>query len=317
MSAVVGRDASGDAVLGVDGLGEGGAEIRSVLGRHLAEAEQRSNRLEEAFARLRAEREQIGAQAVDPAHLHAAATEQAKAETALLATRDALEAAEQSRAATGPACVAARERETAAAAAHAKLTAESQALAEVLAVKDGERWPPMLDALRVPAWLEAALGAALAEELTSAADHDAARHWRELPPFNPAPALPAGATALAGLVEAPSVLARALSQIGLVDAADLGEARQAELSPGQALVSREGALWQVSVTGSQPRPVFILRRGGTAARPSPSSRNTRSMHSMASLMLTSDLTCSCVSSLAMVSRDCDPGRTPRCPHPRA
>ena len=43
-------------------------------------------------------------------------------------------------------------------------------IAEVLAVKDGERWPPMVDALSVPAGLETALGAALGEELTSAAD---------------------------------------------------------------------------------------------------------------------------------------------------
>ena len=38
----------------------------------------------------------------------------------------------------------------------------------------------------------------------------AARHWRELPPFDPAPKLPAGATPLAGLVQAPPALARVL-----------------------------------------------------------------------------------------------------------
>ncbi len=34
--AIVGRDAGGDAVPGVDRFGEGGAEVRGVLGRHLA-----------------------------------------------------------------------------------------------------------------------------------------------------------------------------------------------------------------------------------------------------------------------------------------
>ena len=38
LRAVVSRDAGGDAVLGVDGLGERGAEVGGVLGRHLAEA---------------------------------------------------------------------------------------------------------------------------------------------------------------------------------------------------------------------------------------------------------------------------------------
>ncbi len=52
----------------------------------------------------------------------------------------------------------------------ATLAAEVQALAEVLAVKDGELWPPMVDQLVVPDGLEAALGAALGEELDSAAD---------------------------------------------------------------------------------------------------------------------------------------------------
>ena len=79
-------------------------------------------------------------------------------------------------------------RSPAADSTRAKLAAEAQALAEVLAVKDGERWPPMVDALVVPDGLETALGAALGEELTSALDPDAARHWRELPAFDPPPA---------------------------------------------------------------------------------------------------------------------------------
>jgi len=111
-------------------------------------------------------------------------------------------------------------------------------------VKDGEQWPPMVDALSVPDGLETALGAALGEELTSALDREAARHWRELPPFDPAPSLPEGVTALAGLVEGPQALARVLSQIGLVDEESVGETQQAALAPGQLLVSRDGAIWR-------------------------------------------------------------------------
>src|SRR5262249_43014905 len=69
-------------------------------------------------------------------------------------------------------------------------------------------------------------------------------HWRELPPFDPAPALPDIATPLAGLVSAPPALARALSQIGVVEDDALGDICQPQLAPGQALVSRSGAVWR-------------------------------------------------------------------------
>ena len=155
------------------------------------------------------------AQTIDPVALETAGTEQGPPKRSWHAPGTTL----RSRFARRPArrLAAARERHTAADATHAKLAAEARALAEVLAVKDGERWPPMVDALGVPAGLETALGAALGEELTSAADHDAARHWRELPPFDPAPKLPGGATPLAALVQAPPALARVLSQTGLVE----------------------------------------------------------------------------------------------------
>ena len=125
--------------------------------------------------------------------------------------------AEHAHAAAASALATAREARSAAVGACAKLAAEMQALAEVLAVRDGERWPPMIDSLTAPPGLETALGAALGEELTSALDPDADRHWRELPPLRPAPPLPPGATPLIGMVEAPAALARSLSQIGLVE----------------------------------------------------------------------------------------------------
>jgi chromosome segregation protein len=222
---------------------EANARVQTVT-RQLADAEQRWRRLDQQLAQMRTERDRISAQAIDPVALEAAGTEQQAAEAALASARAGLDAAEQVRAATGPALATARERQTAADATHAKLAAEARALAEVLAVKDGERWPPMVDALSVPAGLETALGAALGEELTSAADHDAARHWRELPPFDPAPKLPGGATPLAALVQAPPALARVLSQTGLVEDAAIGEWSQAGLAPGQVLVSRAGAVWR-------------------------------------------------------------------------
>jgi chromosome segregation protein len=154
-----------------------------------------------------------------------------------------LDAAEAALPAAAARLAAARGTAAAAAAEAAKLAAEARALAEVLGVKDQEDWPPMVDALRVPEGLEAALGAALGEELSSAADPAAARHWRGLPPLPAPAALPEGAVRLGALVDAPPVLGRALSQIGLI-ADDAGAAAQAALAPGQTLVSRSGAVWR-------------------------------------------------------------------------
>ncbi|MFC7551323.1 hypothetical protein ACFQU7_01940 [Pseudoroseomonas wenyumeiae] len=57
-------------------------------------------------------------------------------------------------------------------------------------------------------------------------------------------AAPAGTTPLAELIEAPAELARALAQIFLLPEGADGAGLQAGLSAGQALVSRDGALWR-------------------------------------------------------------------------
>ena len=253
------RIAEADSHRASDAAAEANARVQTVT-RQLADAEQRWRRLDQQLEQIRTERDRIGSQAIDPEALETALREQEVAESALALARAELGAAEQVRAATGPALATARERQTAADATHAKLAAEARALAEVLAVKDGERWPPMVDALSVPAGLETALGAALGEELTSAADHDAARHWRELPPFDPAPKLPGGATPLAALVQAPPALARVLSQTGLVEDPAIGEWSQAGLAPGQVLVSRAGAVWRWDG--------YTIRAGRRQQRPS-------------------------------------------------
>jgi len=237
------RLAEAEANRATEAAAEANARAQSAA-QLLMQAEQRARRLGEQWARLQEDRSRILAQQVDAARLEEAQREQAAAEAALAEFHGAVEQIEQVRAAAAAALAAAREAQSGAESARAKLAAEVQALAEVLAVKDGERWPPMVDALAVPDGLETALGAALGEELTSALDPEAARHWRELPPFDPPPALPEGATPLAVLVQGPPALARALSQIGLVDDAAVGEAHQSALAPGQVLVSRSGAVWR-------------------------------------------------------------------------
>jgi chromosome segregation protein len=210
----------------------------------LAQAEARFRRLDDERDRLRAEHERLLAGQVAPVALEAAERGSQAAEAALSAARAALETAESRRASANAELVTTRRRENTAVASRARIDAECSALAEVLAVNDGERWPPVIDALTVPAGLEAALGAVLGEELTSALDPSAGRHWRDLPPFDPAPALPDGMTALSDLVGGPAVLRRALSQIGLIEDPIVADNHQSNLRPGQTIVSRDGAIWR-------------------------------------------------------------------------
>jgi chromosome segregation protein len=240
----------------------------------LAFADQRARRLAEQVARIAEERARAAAQLIDPARLQQAETTHQAAQEAAEQARAALEQAEharatalhqaqhlrataraaaeqaralatqlatQARAAAHATLVNARAIESEAESRRTRLATEEKALRDVLGIKDNELWPKMVDQLTVPPGLEAALGAALGEELESGADSSAARHWDNLPPLDPVPALPAGAQPLSSLVQAPPALTRALSQIGLI--AD-GAAAQSTLLPGQTLVSPEGAIWR-------------------------------------------------------------------------
>ena len=91
---------------------------------------------------------------------------------------------------------------------------------------------------------EKALGAALADDLRAPeVDADGPSGWAVLPAFDVVQPLPAGVSPLSAHVSVPDVLARRMSQIGLVDADD-GPRLQAALKPGQRLVSPEGDLWR-------------------------------------------------------------------------
>ena len=242
--AAAARDAVREAEAAANTATERAAELTATgqaLAQALAQAEGRAKRLSGQLGQLRAEHGRAAAAAIDPARVAAAAAAATTSEDHAKQARQAQDAAERARAAAAEQAAAARQRDSAAAAALAKLNAETNALAEVLSVKDGERWPPMVDALTVPPGLEAALGAVLGEELSAAADPQAARHWRALPPLEVG-SLPA--PALADLVAGPAALGRALAGIGLVETDAEGDAKQAGLSAGQTLVSRAGAVWR-------------------------------------------------------------------------
>lgn len=220
--------------------------------RALGEAEQRARRAGLRAAEAGAEYQKIAATLVPQERVAEAEAARAAAEAALLAAREAVTAAEaarvhaeeegaKARVEAEAALAAARTRASAADAAATKIATEYDALAALLAQKFGRETAPILDQITVPAGLEAALGAALREELSASADTAAPRHWRKLPDFDLA-VVPL--KSFANLVQGPEALKRALSHILLLPEGAEGDLHQGNLTPGQILVSREGAVWR-------------------------------------------------------------------------
>src|SRR5204862_349039 len=123
-----------------------------------------------------------------------------------------------------------------------RLEAEAKALAKLIDVEAKKLWPPAIDLLTVEKGYEAALGAALGDDLEAPVDPASPIRWAGAAADND-PALPEGAEPLVRHVTAPAELARRLAQIGVVDRA-MGASLAAQLKPGQRLVSPEGELWR-------------------------------------------------------------------------
>lgn len=123
------------------------------------------------------------------------------------------------------------------------LRAETGALAK-LVERDTAESGQVLDQVQVEMGYEKALGAALADDLRApVVAQDAASGWAVMPGYASPQPLPEGIDALTEYVTIPEVLDRRMSQVGLIGAED-GARLQAELLPGQRLVSLEGDLWR-------------------------------------------------------------------------
>jgi chromosome segregation protein len=123
------------------------------------------------------------------------------------------------------------------------LDAEVRALTKLL---DRERGSgdQVLDQVQVAPGFEAAVGAALADDLKAPVATEAgASGWTALPSYDVEQALPEGVSPLSGYADTPDVLTRRFAQVGVVSVED-GPRLQAALLPGQRLVSREGDLWR-------------------------------------------------------------------------
>jgi len=193
-------------------------KVRADLARIQGELERTSG-----VAQARAALE--SAEAAEQAAIAASDDAEAKA-------REAREAADLARAP-----VSEREKEISA------LETEKRTLETVLATIGDDRFPPVVDRLKVDRGYEVALGAALGDDLDAALDNDAAIFWGGTGDPSDDPLLPEGAESLASHVRAPAELARRLAQIGVVDA-EAGPALQTMLRPGQRLVSKQGDFWR-------------------------------------------------------------------------
>ncbi len=203
------------------------------------EARSRLSRTTRALDQTKADRTALGP-AEDPRRAEAEAA-LAAAEAALAEARQALETAEAER---GEAQAAESKARAAARAAQDKLAAlksEAQGLAALTTLAERGAFKPALDQVTPEAGLEAALAAALGDDLAAALDPKAPTRW--VGAGVPAPAWPDGATPLAGKINAPPELAARLAFIALVEPAD-GERLMRQLSPGQRLVSKAGDLWR-------------------------------------------------------------------------
>jgi len=217
---------------------------RASLTRSVQDLETRIDRLSHRLRELNDQRKHLERVAAETSGLNDAESALAAAEDAIDGAREHLEMAEAKSATTQEISEETRHHLQEARVALSRLEAEEQALAKVLETGEPEMWPPMIDSVSVEVGFEAALGAALGEELDASSDDAAPVHWTAMEPFTDAPALPAGTQPLSTVTQAPAALARRLSQIGVVEDAATGERLAHDLKQGQRLVSREGALWR-------------------------------------------------------------------------
>jgi chromosome segregation protein len=228
-----------------DQVASGEAQL-AAIDRELNDLAARANRRRLQHTNATAERETLATEGIDPAVLTEAEEAVTTIETRLAQARGDLDAAEQARTEADGRREAARELRAAKEEIRSRLRAEMAALQDLLAseTSDDGSWTPVLDAIDVSPGYEAALGAALGDDLEASADEAAPRHWRLLPLLSAEPQLPEGASPLAEFVGNAGPLARRLAQVGVVADAAAGARLSSDLKTGQRLVDRDGNLWR-------------------------------------------------------------------------
>jgi len=124
-----------------------------------------------------------------------------------------------------------------------ELETEARTLRQILNRGGEDLFPAVVERMDVEPGYEAALGAALGEDLDISIEETAPVHWGIAGSGSDDPALPDGVKRLSSLVKAPMELSRRLAQIGVVER-EKGNAIALQLKPGQRVVSIEGDLWR-------------------------------------------------------------------------
>ncbi len=221
----------------------------------LDDARSRLNRTVRALDQAKSERAAIGP-ANDP-ETAAAKAKLAECDGQLAEARAAVEAAETARGDAARAEQAARDEMRRLEDQLGRLKTEARGLAQLSARPAKDSYAPALDSVKPGKGYEAALAAALGEDLDAALDARAAAYWGQRE--HAAPTWPASAQPLSALVDAPKELATRLAFTALVARAD-GSKLQGSLEPGCRLVSKEGDLWRWDgfvARAEAPKPAAI------------------------------------------------------------
>jgi chromosome segregation protein len=214
---------------------------RNQLAQAVREHAERAARLETETAEVEAELATLNPEGSPDLGALAAAVDQAQAavaeaEAAAVRSEAAHSAARQALDVARPPLIEAERR------VH-RFDTEAKTLARLLHVDAKNLWPGVIDSLAVEKGFEAALGAALGDDLEAPVEPSAPMRWAGAAIEPSDPELPAGVEPLAHHVRAPAELSRRLAQIGVIMREDAPRLA-ALLKPGQRLVSPDGDLWR-------------------------------------------------------------------------
>ena len=218
------------------------------------DTEARVERAERQLAAAEAERAALGPLETPEMDGARAALETAQAE--LAAARAAVESAEADRGDKARAEAEARQAARAAEDRLGRLQTEARGLAQLL-VQARREHAPVLDKVQADKGYEAALAAALGDDLDAALDARAAAYWAGAEA--PTPAWPKGVEPLAAHVSAPDQLKARLALCGVTPRSEI-ERLAASLPVGARLVTIEGDLWRWDgfvQRAEAPRPAAV------------------------------------------------------------
>ena len=206
---------------------------------HLDSITEREAGIQAEQARIAEQRNALSPAGADD-RLNNAADALRLAESDLTAAEQSSHAAEEQAALSRDRAAAAQSAVSESEGKLARMETEAKALQSLL--PESAVRSPLIETVKPSDGAEAALAAALGDDLDLSTDTIDPAHWRQISGEGDPP-LPTGVRPLSDVVDGPAELDRRLAQTGFVDVAD-GLRLQAELSPGQSLVSREGDMWR-------------------------------------------------------------------------